>query len=209
MATGLCNHNWMSSSWRFSILGGGIAAALFLCFSAPGFAQDTFGQRDQSSVEAVESLNAYAAYKLGNYEEAREARLALADKGNTSAMVNLANMYEQGQGVEEDPVAAVEWLEKAADLGDSRAQLHLGDAYEKGRGVERNPRTAAEWFRKAAEQGDTTAQFNLGVMLATAYGEGLQQSTPEQRKEAAAWLKKAADGGEPDAGKFLATLQPN
>lgn len=183
------------------------ATALLLCAAATGFGQDTFGQRDATSVEAVESLNAYAAYKLGNYENAREAWLALADRGNTSAMINLANMYEQGQGIPADKGVARTWMEKAAALGDSRAQLHLGEDYEAGHGVERNPREAAAWFRKAAEQGDATAQFNLGVMLATAYGEGLAHSPPDQRAEAAAWLEKAADGGHPDAAGFLASLK--
>ena len=184
-----------------------LAAVLILCSAASVFGQDAFGQRDQASVEAVESLNAYAAFKLGNYEEARKAWLQLADKGNTSAMINLANMYEMGQGVPQDPTVAVAWLEKAAALEDARAQLHLGVAYEKGQGVERDPRKATEWFRKAAEQDDTTAQFNLGVMLATAYGEGLEQSSSDQRAEAIAWLERAEAGGHPEAAGFIAMLR--
>lgn len=170
-------------------------------------AQDTFGAKDKASVEAVESLNAAAAYKTGDYETARRGWLALADKGNTSAMINLANLYEQGQGVARDLPEAIHWLERAAELGDSRAQFELGLAHEKGIGVERDPRAAAEWFRKAAEQGDNTAQFNLAVMLATAYGGGLSESTLEQRTEAVTWLKKAAAGGHPDATNLLATLE--
>ena len=186
----------------------GVLAGAFalLCVSALR-AQDEFGSRDQTSVQAVESLNAYAAFKLGDYETAREAWLDLAARDNTSAMLNLANLYAQGQGVEADPVEAVQWLEKAAALGDSRAQFELGMAHENGIGVERNPRAAADWFRKAAEQGDKEAQFNLAVMLATAHGAGLTESSPEQRTEAVAWLKKAAAGGHPDAPAFLATLE--
>ncbi len=171
------------------------------------FSQDTFGGKDKASVEAVESLNAAAAYKTGDYEAARSGWLALADKGNTSAMINLANLYEQGQGVTQDFPEAIQWLEKAAVLGDSRAQFELGMAHEKGIVVDRDPQAAAGWFRKAAEQGDSTAQFNLAVMLATAYGAGLSESTSEQRAEAVAWLKKAAAGGHPDASHLLATLE--
>jgi TPR repeat protein len=183
-----------------------MAACLLVSVRAAD-AQDGFGQRDQASVDAVESLNAYAAYKLGDYQTARERWLALAERGNTSAMINIANMYEQGQGVEQDQQTALSWQRRAADLGDSRAQLHLGVAYEEGHGVERDPRQAAEWFRKAAEQDDATAQFNLGVMLATAYGEGLDQSTPAERTEAITWLERAADGGHPDAAQLLSTLR--
>ncbi len=171
------------------------------------FAQDTFGAKDQASIQAVESLNAAAAYKTGDYETAKRGWLALANKGNTSAMINLANLYEQGQGVAQDFPEAIQWLEKAAALGDSRAQFELGMAHQRGIGVDRDLHAAAGWFHKAAEQGDNTAQFNLAVMLATAYGAGLSESTPEQRTEAAAWLKKAATGGHPDASNLLATLE--
>ncbi len=166
-----------------------------------------FGQPDRVSIEAVKSLEAYAAYKLGDYETARQRWLPLAEGGNTSAMINLANLYEQGQGVARDPVAAAAWLTKAAELDDPRAQVSLGLAYETGQGVARAPRTAAAWFRRAAEQGDTTAQFNLGVMLATAYGEGLAASTPEQRREAMAWLDRAVQGGEREAEDMLNLLR--
>lgn len=171
-------------------------------------AQDSFGKVDTNSVEAVESLKAYAAYKSGDYETAKERWLSLAERGNTSAMLNLANMYDQGQGVRQDPAAGLVWLERAAALEDARAQLQLGLAYENGHGVERDPRQAAKWFRKAAEQGDATAQFNLGVMLATSYGSGLEHSSPKERAEAVQWLEKAAAAGHPDAPAFLSTLEP-
>jgi TPR repeat protein len=76
--------------------------------------QDIFGVRDKESVEAVESLNAAAVYKMSDYETARQSWLAVADRDNTSAMIDLANIYEQGQGVPRDLTKAVQWLEKAA-----------------------------------------------------------------------------------------------
>ncbi|MCP5364718.1 MAG: sel1 repeat family protein [Hyphomicrobiales bacterium] len=170
-------------------------------------AQNSFGQVDTNSTEAVESLKAYAAYKSGDFATAKERWLSLADRGNTSAMINLANMYDHGQGVEKDPKQGLVWLERAAALQDPRAQLQLGLAYENGDGVERDPRQAAQWFRQAAEQDDSEAQFNLGVMLATAYGAGLEQSSPQQRTEAVEWLEKAAAAGHPDAPAFLSTLE--
>ena len=176
---GVVRHN--SGLFRIAVI---IAAwALSLSGAAVAFAQAEFGSRDQASTQAVESLNAYAAYKLGDYEAARDAWLDLAAKDNTSAMLNLANLYAQGQGVDRDPAAAVQWLEKAAALDDPRAQFELGIAHEKGVGVDRDPQAAAEWFRKAAEQGDKEAQFNLAVMLATDYGAGLSESSSQQRAE--------------------------
>ncbi len=168
---------------------------------------DGFAGRDRASREAVESLEAYAVYKMGQYDEARTMWLSLASRNNPSAMINLANMSEQGQGVPRDLSKAAEWLRKAADLGDQRGQLQLGLAYEKGLGVERDPKTAASWFLKAAEQGDSTAQFNLGVMLATNYGEGVKSASAEQRQEAIKWLELAAEENHPDADVFLNMLK--
>ena len=188
------------------VLALGLAAAASAGPAGGAAAQSEFGQSDRASVEAVQSLKAYAAYKTGDYETAHARWLPLAEGGNTSAMINLANLYEQGKGVPRNAGKAAEWLRRAAELGDPRAQLDLGLAYEKGLGVERQPRTAAEWFRRAAEQDDATAQFNLGVMLATNYGAGLESSTAEQRGEATAWLEKAAAAGHPDARDLLALL---
>lgn len=195
----------------------GLALFGLACTAATGLAQEQeqepeqeqtpFGQPDRASIEAVKSLEAYAAYKLGDYETARQRWLPLAEGGNTSAMINLANLYEQGQGVARDYAAAAAWLVKAAERDDPRAQVSLGLAYETGQGVERDPHAAAGWFRRAAEQGDSTAQFNLGVMLATAHGEGLAASTPEQRREAMVWLDRAVQGGEREAEDLLNLLR--
>lgn len=168
---------------------------------------DGFSGRDKASREAVESLEAYAVYKMGQYDEARTIWLSLASRNNPSAMINLANMSEQGQGVPRDLGKAAEWLRKAADLGDARGQLQLGLAYEKGLGVKRSPEIAAEWFLKAAEQGESTAQFNLGVMLATNYGKGIKSASPEQQEEAIKWLELAAEDDHPDAEEFLGMLK--
>lgn len=77
--------------------------------------------RDNAAVQAVEALEAYAVYKMGMYELARQRWEALATKDNPTAMVNLAAMASQGQGGPRDEAAAETWLRKAADLGDARA----------------------------------------------------------------------------------------
>ncbi len=184
-----------------------LAVSLLAAGLVPVHAGEPFGERDRASTEAVQGLNAYAAYKMGDYETARAGWEELAQTGNTSAMLNLANLYGQGQGVPRDPARAAAWIRRAATLGDPRAQVELGLAFENGQGVPRDPQIAADWFRRAADQGDATAQFNLGVMLATAYGEGLEHSTATARQEAADWLRKAAAQGHPDARAFLTLLE--
>ena len=158
---------------------------------------------DDNARQGVRSLKAYAAYKAGDYETARNIWQALAEKGNTTAMNNLANMFDQGQGSPEDQQKAAQWLMQGAKAGDSVSQLNLGLAYEKGRGVTRNNYEAAKWFELAALQGDVDAQFNLGVMRLTAYGKGQQAASIEDKQAALIWLQKAAQQYHPEARHFL------
>lgn len=82
---------------------------------------DEFGERDPVQASLLQSLQAYAAYKMGDYETAHSIWLPLAESGNTTAMVNLANLYLQGQGMAEDRSQAQYWLDRADALGDERA----------------------------------------------------------------------------------------
>ncbi|MHA7833554.1 MAG: tetratricopeptide repeat protein [Algiphilus sp.] len=147
----------------------------------------------------TQAYTAYAEYKSGNYVEAKRLWAEAAERGSTDAMINLANLYVQGQGVPRDLAVAADWYRRAAEAGDPVAQVHFGEAIEAGAGVPRDNREAARWFRKAAEQGDAQAAFNLGVMLATDYGAGLEHSSEAQRRAALDWLSKAADGGHREA----------
>lgn len=156
--------------------------------------------------EAVRNLEAYALYKAGDYDEARRTWEELAEIGNTTALVNLSNLFQQGQGVTEDQKKAMEYVARAAELGDARAQYELGIAYEKGSVVGRDIGRAAHWLKKSAEQDYADGQFAYGVMLATAHGKGLDKATGEERSEALAWLAKAKANGNVEAGDYIKVL---
>jgi len=174
-----------------------------LLLPAPARAQ--LEGRDRASVEAVQGLEAYAAYKMGRYDIARTRWEALVEAGNTTAMINLANMYQQGQGVARDPARARALVTRAADLGDARAQYELGLAHEQGDGVPRNLAVAAGWLERAARQGKADAQFALGVLLATAPAA----EVPGAGREAGLhWLRQAADAGHAEAALMLTALHP-
>lgn len=163
-----------------------------------------------SAVQAgvdTQSFAAYAAYKSGEYAKAERLWREAAENGSTDAMINLANLYVQGQGVDRDLAQAAEWYRSAAEAGDPVAQVHLGEAFEAGAGVARDNRAAAVWFQRAAEQGDAQGAFNLGVMLATDYGTGLEASDAEQRSAARKWLSTAAEQGHQEAGRMLRVLE--
>jgi TPR repeat protein len=153
----------------------------------------------------VNALKAYAVFKMGQYEKAHKMWLVLAEDGNATAMNNIANLYEQGLGVERNLITAADWLRKSAETGNTVGQLQLGMAYEQGLGVPQDNRQAAYWFEQAAVQGDRDAQFNLGVMLATNYGT-TENPTPAQLEQARAWIEKAHAQNHPEAKTFLQML---
>ena len=73
-------------------------------------------------------------------------------------------MYDNGRGVKQDYIKAVEWYQRAAEQGYAAAQYHLGVMYDNGQGVKQDYIKAVEWYQKAAEQGHAEAQFNLDLL---------------------------------------------
>ncbi|SCA57999.1 conserved exported hypothetical protein [Candidatus Terasakiella magnetica] len=101
---------------------------MLLCFviavNSPALAQG-FGEKDSQKHSMITSLKAYAVYKMGQYDEAYALWLPIAEAGNTTAMINIANMYLQGQGRAVDIAKARAWLLKAQEAGDERAAEQL------------------------------------------------------------------------------------
>ncbi|KAG0356066.1 hypothetical protein BG005_005006 [Podila minutissima] len=109
-----------------------------------------------------------------------------AERGNATAQLTLARIYEKGQGVEPSDVEAVTWYRKAADRGNAEAQFSLGQLYDDGRGVKEDVVDAAQWYRRAADQGHVDAQVKMGSWCSL--GLGVETSDDE----AANWYRKAA-----------------
>lgn len=186
------------SALRTTLVVGASALALL-----PGGA---WSEERDTARDAVTNLEAYAVYKMGQYDKAREIWEALAAKGNTTALINLANLFQQGQGVTEDQKKALALVEKAAELGDARAQYELGIAYEKGGVIARDIEKAGSWLKKSAEQNYGDGQFAYGVLLATGRGKGLDKATPTEKAEALEWLNKAAANGNLEASDYIKVL---
>jgi TPR repeat protein len=138
-----------------------------------------------------------AVKRLG---EARAAYERAAAKDFALAEVNLANLYDLGEGVPKDHVKSMAWYRKAADQGLARAQVNVGNLYYEGDGVAKNYAEAMKWFRKAADQGDATAEYDLGLT----YYQG--QGVPKDDAQSAAWYRKAADQGLADAQTNLGAM---
>ena len=108
--------------------------------------------------------DAMAASTRGDYATAIMLLRPLADRGIAAAQFRLGVMYDNGWGVPQDRVEAVDWYRKAAEQGNAVAQHYLGVMYDNGEGVPQDHVQAVDWYRKAADQGYADAQVSLGVM---------------------------------------------
>ena len=71
-----------------------------------------------------------------------------AKRGHLDAQKNVAAMYDEGKGVEQDKAKALEWLLKAAEQGDSEAMFSVFARYHHGIGVEADEAKAMEWAER-------------------------------------------------------------
>jgi TPR repeat protein len=154
-----------------------IATAIKFCKSAAN-----------SSRRAMYQLGrAYAAN--GQTAEAMAAWRKAADKGSTSAMVELGVLYGTGAGVARDEAQARKLFERAAQAGNPRGVSNLAAL---GGGASSDPARARGLLSKAAET-NAEAQYQLGMMLAEGNG-GTRDDTA-----ARALFEKAAAQNHPGA----------
>ena len=133
-----------------------IATAIKFCKVASG-----------SSRRALYQLGrAYAANR--QLPEAIGAWRKAADKGSTSAMVELGVLYGTGAGVAKDEAQARKLFERAAEAGNPRGVTNLA-ALSGGGGAPSDPARARELLAKAAET-NAEAQYQLGLMMADGTG---------------------------------------
>ena len=133
---------------------------------------------------------AYAANR--QLPEALSAYRKAADKGSTSAMVELGVLLATGSGVPKDEAQARKLFERAAAAGNPRGATNLA-ALNEGGGAPPDPVKARALFAKAAETNSAEAQYQLGVMMAEGIGG------PKDDVAARALFEKAAAQDHPDA----------
>lgn len=91
---------------------------------------------------------------------------AAATKGNSYAMLRLAQMYEQGYGVGRDADKASHFYRQAADAGQPAALLALAEAYETGQGVAQDWDRALELYKRGLGLAHDPASPIQGVDIA-------------------------------------------
>ena len=84
-----------------------------------------------------------------------------AELGDAQAQLELAELYEAGDGVKKDLEQAIKWYEKAAAQDHDEAQLALALHYLEDL---EEPTEALPLLEKSAKQGNATAQYRLGLL---------------------------------------------
>ena len=137
-----------------------------------------------------------ALYELGrayaaNHQlpEAMSAWRKAADKGSTSAMVELGVLLGTGSGVAKDPAEAHKLFERAAEAGNPRGVTNLAALT----GTPSEPVKARALLTKAAETNSAEAEYQLGLMTAEGVGG------PQDDAAARALFEKAAAQDHPGA----------
>jgi TPR repeat protein len=156
-----------------------IATAIKFCRTASGASRRALYQLGR----------AYAANR--QVPEAIAAWRKAADKGSTSAMVELGVAYGTGSGVARDEAQARKLFERAAEAGNPRGVTNLA-ALSGGAGAPADPARARGLLAKAAET-NAEAQYQLGLMMADGTGG------PADDAAARALFEKAAAQNHPGA----------
>jgi uncharacterized protein len=136
----------------------------------------------------------------GDYKKATDALLKAKSYRYTPALLLLASMAKNGQGMKRNKTKAFKFMLEASELGDVDAVLEVAESYETGYGIKKDPEKAFAYYQKAADQNHPKGFYKVGTIL-------LQNAKEKSGGETAiAWLDKAATAGEPMAMRTLIRL---
>lgn len=128
--------------------------------------------------------DALIAAEAGDYETALGLLVPLAEAGDPASQYNLAVLYENGGGVEQNYVEAARWYGLAARQGHMWAQKSLGAMYGNGWGIDRDLTEAYVWFSLAAAQGHQEAAAFRNLAATQLSPEDLAEA---RRRSGAFW----------------------
>lgn len=155
-----------------------VTTAIKFCKKAAGTSRRAMYELGRAYAANNQTADALAAWRKA------------ADKGSTSAMVELGVAYGTGAGVAKDEDAARKLFERAAEAGNPRGVTNL--AALGGSAAASNPARSRELLSEAAET-NAEAQYQLGLMLADGTGG------PQDDAGARALFEKAAAQNHPGA----------
>ena len=135
-----------------------------------------------------------------------------ARSGDPEAMMQMAQAYLNGDGVEQDNAKAVEYMRMAAEEDLPEAQYNLALFYCQGDGVERSFAQARYWMERAEENGDEDApgilaelekaeKFEAAAKAGDVQAKAelasilMQFRSEENLRECVAYAREAAEAG--------------
>lgn len=158
-----------------------------------------FNKKTTEASSSAAALNDLACMLASGIGTKRNIRMAVAHfmeavaKNNLFAMLNLAKLYQEGNGVDKDMGKAQELYQRAFDAGYTDAMVLCGDAILQQYDESIDPREAIKCYEKAVLKRSPYASFRLGW----AYLEGIGVEVDESR--ALSYYQRAVDMQYPDA----------
>lgn len=140
-----------------------------------------------------------------DFNKAIELFEKAAEQGNTVALRELGEIYQNGETGVVDEAKAFSYFSRASVLGDPAAHITLGLMYAEGTGVPRNAQRAISLMQLAADKDFTIAYLTLGTLTHTSipqhYSHSLPPPHPPPHKIASLYL--AGVGVEMDRKKGM------
>jgi len=134
-----------------------IPTALKFCRSAAGGSRRALYQLGRAQAANHQMPEAIATYRKA------------ADRGSSSAMVELGVVLATGNGIAKDEDQARRLFTRAAEAGNPRGVVNLA-ALSKSGGSPADPVKSRALLAKAAEANSAEAQYQLGLMMADGTG---------------------------------------
>ncbi len=91
------------------------------------------------------------AYAQQDFANAFNLWLKAAERGSADAQYQIARLYQQGRGIEQNTKKAFEYIQQSANNGQSQAQYELAQHYLQGNLVDKNETLALYWMQSAAD----------------------------------------------------------
>ncbi|RYP84226.1 sel1 repeat family protein [Nocardioides guangzhouensis] len=156
-----------------------------------------------------------AAQRRGDLDEAIRCFTGVLDGGHLDADLEAEVMYWLGVAVKQqgDLESAARWFRRAAEAGSLEAAATLGLTMGQAMGQQVKPDEAIRWLTVAAEGGHVRAMAGLGALLRVRSFDLIERGALAAGGEAAAqgwaWIRKAAEAGEPTALSLVAEADAN
>ena len=124
------------------------------------------GQGDTRSQLGLAALQSDPDDPRYDPQNAAAQLMRAIETGSAEARYQLAQLYEEGRGVEPDEDRAMQLYRDAAERGHAGALNDLGFIHLQGElGQEADPELALDYFRRAADRRHPAAMFNFAAMI--------------------------------------------